>query len=98
MRDYLRRLISPYYDLEVVADGEAALAAIARRKPDLVLTDIMLPRIDGLELLTRLRADPATSTIRNALLLRRIHANALSQRSNEHFFITQIVPIDGSCD
>lgn len=68
MRDYLRRLLSPYYELEVVGDGGAALAAMARRKPDLVLTDIMIPGLDGLELLKRLRADPATNTIPIILL------------------------------
>lgn len=68
MRDYLRRLLGPHYDLEVVGDGEAALAAIARRKPDLVLTDIMVPRLDGLELLQRLRADLETNTIPIILL------------------------------
>src|SRR6185437_6798482 len=62
MRDYLRRLLSPYYELEVVGDGEAALAAIARRKPELILTDIMIPGPDGLELLRRTRADPQTTT------------------------------------
>jgi hypothetical protein len=47
MRDYMRRLLSLRYDVEGVADGDAALAAIARRKPDLVLADIMMPRLDG---------------------------------------------------
>jgi signal transduction histidine kinase/CheY-like chemotaxis protein len=62
LRDYLRRLLAPHYELAVVGDGEAALAVIARRKPDLVLTDIITPGIDGLELLARLRADPKTDT------------------------------------
>jgi signal transduction histidine kinase/DNA-binding response OmpR family regulator len=62
MRDYLRRLLSPHYELEVVGDGEAALAAIARRKPALILTDIMIPGLDGLELLRKTRADPQTTT------------------------------------
>jgi DNA-binding response OmpR family regulator len=34
------------YELDVFGDGEAAVASIARRKPDLVLTDIMMPRLD----------------------------------------------------
>jgi signal transduction histidine kinase/CheY-like chemotaxis protein len=68
MRDYLRRLLSPHYELEIVGDGEAALAAIARRKPELVLTDIMIPGLDGLELLRRTRADPRTTTIPIILL------------------------------
>jgi two-component sensor histidine kinase/DNA-binding response OmpR family regulator len=68
MRDYLRRLLAPHYELEVVGDGEAALAASARRKPDLVLTDIMLPGLDGLGLVRRLRSDARTNTIPIILL------------------------------
>ncbi|MBR0800841.1 response regulator [Bradyrhizobium jicamae] len=62
LRDYLRRLLGPHYRLEVVADGNAALAAVACQKPDLVLTDVMLPGLDGLQLLKKLRSDPQTST------------------------------------
>jgi DNA-binding response OmpR family regulator len=45
------------YEPEVAGDGEAALAAIARAAPDLVLLDVMLPRLDGFEVCRRLRAD-----------------------------------------
>ncbi len=68
MRDYVRRLLASRYDVEVVPDGEAALAAIARRKPDLLLTDIMMPSLDGMQLLTRLRAAPQTSALPIILL------------------------------
>lgn len=68
MRDYLRRLLVTRYEVESVADGEAALAAIARNKPDLVLSDIMMPRLDGMQVLSRLRADQKTSTVPVILL------------------------------
>ena len=68
MRDYVRRLLAPRYEVEAVADGEAALAAIARSKPDLVLTDIMMPRLDGLQLLAQLARRSATSTLPVILL------------------------------
>jgi signal transduction histidine kinase/DNA-binding response OmpR family regulator len=58
MRDYVRRLLASRYDVEAVGDGEAALAAARRRRPDLVLTDVMMPRLDGYGLLAALRADP----------------------------------------
>jgi two-component system, OmpR family, response regulator len=44
---------------EEAADGEAAYAAIARRRPDLMVLDINMPRLDGLDLCRRLRAGPA---------------------------------------
>jgi len=48
------------YDVVVVGDGEAALREAWRRIPDLVVLDLMLPGIDGLEVCRRLRADPRT--------------------------------------
>jgi signal transduction histidine kinase len=63
MRDYLQSLLSDRYTVETVSDGEQALAAIERRKPALVLADVMMPRLDGLGLLRKLRADPETQSI-----------------------------------
>ena len=63
MRDYLLSLLSERYTVETVPDGEQALAAIGRRKPALVLADVMMPRLDGFSLLRRLRADPETQSI-----------------------------------
>ena len=68
MRGYVRRLLGAHYDVQVAKDGEAALRAIEKRLPDLVLSDIMMPRLDGLGLLTRLRSDPRTSTLPIILL------------------------------
>ena len=57
MRDYVRRLLARHYDVEAVSDGQAALEAAWARRPDLVLSDIMMPRLDGLGLLKALRSD-----------------------------------------
>src|SRR5438128_1853675 len=51
------------YQIRTAADGEEALAAVARERPDLVLLDVMMPRMDGFEALKRLKADPATAEI-----------------------------------
>ncbi|MDQ6604208.1 MAG: PAS domain-containing protein, partial [Chloroflexota bacterium] len=63
MRAYARRLLQGDYAVETVADGEAALAAARERPPDLILTDVMMPRLDGFALLRALRADPRTQDI-----------------------------------
>ena len=68
MREYVRRLLGSRFDVETVADGEAALAAIHRQPPDLLLSDVMMPRLDGAGLVARLRGDPQTSTLPIILL------------------------------
>jgi adenylate cyclase len=52
------RLESLGYEVVVAEDGEQALAKIAETLPDLILLDIMMPKIDGLEVVRRLKADP----------------------------------------
>ena len=68
MRDYIRRLLSGSYIVQTVADGLAALTAIEKNPPDLVLTDVMMPGMDGFELLRSLRSNPATQDIPIILL------------------------------
>ena len=57
MRDYVARLLRPAYTVEAVGDGQAALAAARANQPDLILSDIMMPRMDGFDLLEAIRAD-----------------------------------------
>jgi signal transduction histidine kinase/DNA-binding response OmpR family regulator len=59
MRSYVGRLLATRYEVEAVGDGEMALAAARRRRPDLVLTDLMMPGLDGFGLLQAIRDDAA---------------------------------------
>ncbi|BAZ12052.1 putative sensor protein [Calothrix sp. NIES-4071] len=63
MREYIKRLLEENYIVEAVGDGVSALAAIRQQIPDLVLTDVMMPGLDGFGLLRELRANPDTKDI-----------------------------------
>ncbi|GIF21788.1 PAS domain S-box-containing protein [Actinoplanes tereljensis] len=62
MRDYLVRLLqSAGHEVQAVADGQEALDEARRQLPDLIVSDVMMPRMDGLELVAALRGDPRTA-------------------------------------
>ncbi|MDB5863498.1 MAG: putative Histidine kinase [Betaproteobacteria bacterium] len=63
LRPYVERLLRPTYRVDTAPDGEAALAAARDDPPDLVLADVMMPRLDGFGLLKALRADPRTRDV-----------------------------------
>ncbi|WP_437818119.1 ATP-binding protein [Sorangium sp. So ce1078] len=63
MREYLVHLLAPRWSVEAASDGRAALAAALARPPDLVVSDVMMPGLDGVSLLRELRADPRTSMV-----------------------------------
>ena len=50
------------YEMDTVADGEAAVETAAANPPDLIILDIMMPGIDGIEACRQIRANAATST------------------------------------
>ncbi|HVR96758.1 MAG TPA: ATP-binding protein [Thermoanaerobaculia bacterium] len=68
MRAYIRRLLETEYEVDTAADGETALAAARAEPPGLVLTDVMMPGLDGFGLLRELRADLRTRTVPVILL------------------------------
>ena len=64
LRDYVSRLLrSQGWTVDAVTDGLTALQAARARVPDLVLTDVMMPGLDGFALLRELRGDPRTATV-----------------------------------
>src|SRR5512138_8456 len=63
-RALLRDSLEPYhYEIDEAADGEQALLKTAERPPDVILLDVMMPRLDGFEVCAALKKNPATASI-----------------------------------
>ena len=73
VREYVAQLLLPYYDVWLAADGEAAWHETLKRMPDLVVSDVAMPKLDGLELCKRIKTSEITGHIPVLLLT----ANAL---------------------
>ena len=58
LRTYVRDLLTDRYNVYLAADGEQGLALVRSLRPDLVLSDLMMPKLDGAGLCSALRADP----------------------------------------
>lgn len=63
MRQYLNRLLGDQYEVELAQNGVEALAMVQKRAPELIVSDAMMPLLDGFGLLKELRADPKTADI-----------------------------------
>ncbi len=59
MREYVTGLLAERFAVEAVSDGEAALVAARHHRPDLILCDVMMPKLDGFGLLREVRNDPS---------------------------------------
>ena len=68
MRDYVTRLLAPHYVVRTATDGAQALEEMRRRRPDLLLSDVMMPKLDGLGLVRAVRADAALADLPIVLL------------------------------
>jgi len=65
----VQKMLSRFnFKLRTAANGQLALDAVAAQKPDLILLDLMMPGIDGFEVIRRLREDPETADIQIVIL------------------------------
>jgi CheY-like chemotaxis protein len=86
MRRYVARLLRTRCEVATATDGRSALECIRRRQPDLIISDVMMPGMDGFGLLRELRADPS---------LRHIPVILLSARAGEE---ARIEGLDAGAD
>lgn len=68
MRQYLARLLGEHYQVESAPDGQVALEMARLHPPNLILSDVMMPLLDGFQLLSAIRADERTRRIPVVLL------------------------------
>jgi PAS domain S-box-containing protein len=68
MRQYLQHLLSGRYEVVAVRNGLEALESIAKKRPDLIISDVMMPGLDGFGLLSAIRADPEVQDLPVILL------------------------------
>ncbi len=76
MRQYLARLLRQEFLIETAADGAEGLARIRAHRPDLVLSDVMMPVMNGIEMLAAIRRDPALTSLPVILLSARAEEEA----------------------
>lgn len=65
---YSIRITAEGYNVVSAGDGEEALAVAVREKPDLILSDVMMPKISGFDMLDILRATPETANIKVVMM------------------------------
>jgi signal transduction histidine kinase len=86
LRGYIAGLLKPFYDVTTAHDGLEALSSLQSHVPDIVISDVMMPRLDGFGLVRELRADPTTRLLPVILL---------SARAGEELAIEGL---DAGCD
>ena len=76
MRRYVSSILKEQYRVALASDGEEGLMQIATLKPDLVVSDLMMPKMSGLEMIRRIRSHGETSDLPVILLTARREAEA----------------------
>jgi signal transduction histidine kinase len=88
MREYLRGLLSARWSVQTVGDGRRALEAARRSRPDIIVSDLMMPELDGAGLVRELKADPELRTVPVILLSARAgedaHAEGLAYGADDY--------------
>lgn len=90
-RTLQRELLAARYAVELVEDGEAALASIRRTRPLLLIAEILVPKLDGLRLCRMLKEDPATRDV-SVLIFSELLAERRAREAGADAFLLK--PID----
>jgi signal transduction histidine kinase len=77
LRAFIAETLSAHYRVEVASDGEEGLERVRKIRPDAVVSDIAMPRLDGIELCRRLRSSPETGLLPIILVTARRHLDRM---------------------
>ena len=79
------------YALQFAYSGQEAFNLLGEQKPDLIILDILMPTIDGLEVLTRLKGDPDTASIPVILLMSKVEYKdvLIGYKMGANYYITK---------
>jgi signal transduction histidine kinase/CheY-like chemotaxis protein len=79
MRDHLKRVLSPHWRTVLVSAGDSALVAARKLRPDVIVTDVMMPGMNGFELVSAIRADAELAATPVLMLSARAGADAVTE-------------------
>ena len=79
MRTHLERVLSAHWRTVLVADGQEGIETARKLRPSVIVTDVMMPRLNGFEFVAAIRADPALAAIPVLMLSARAGAEAVSE-------------------
>ena len=65
---YMTRLVAEGYEVEAVSDGQSAITRAMQMQPDLILLDVMIPKVSGIQVLKTLRGDESTKNTKVIML------------------------------
>ncbi len=95
---YMERLKAEGFSVEMAKDGEEALAKAADLKPNIILLDIMMPKINGLDVLKKLKQDSATANIPvivlTALIQDREKMESITRGADDYIVKSEMMPGD----
>jgi len=97
LRGYIEQLLAGAFRVVAVPDGQAAYDAIRRVKPDVIVSDVMMPVMDGFELVAKLKAEPELATIPVLLLTARSGVEASTDsldRGADDYLAKPFSPLD----
>jgi PAS domain S-box-containing protein len=97
LRHYIEQLLGRTFRVSAVADGQAAYQTIRELRPDVVVSDVMMPVMDGFELVAKLKADPELATIPVLLLTARAGVEASTDsldRGADDYLAKPFSPLD----